>query len=268
MFKIGDKEFSDEEVGLEFWNQVKTRMESCRSMATDYYKNLQKDGFYRIDYIVDPGSQSVYAQISDKDYNIIKKELDEYIAECGKFEDIEEREDFFREVAYQWDIDWRCYIPDDDWQWAGGEPVICDVDLEDVKYYCVFKVTYIRGGNKEEKSKETVNIELNEDEYISLLASRLFDSKLCFSDLRVLNPELYERIDNMVRRTHCDYYVEMEEMNGAATEIMNHSADSKKLPELSANFFTPFIIHEILNNKEKYTDDPYLFNAFRLAIRM
>jgi hypothetical protein len=266
MFKIGDKEFSDEEVGLDFWKKVKARMESCRSMATDYYNNLKKDGSYRIDYIVDPGRQSAYVRFSDEDYKIIKKELDEYIAECSKYDDMLEREDFFKEEARKWDIYWEKYIPDVDLHWAGGDPVICDVDLEDVKYCYVFQVTNIKGGNEEKRSKEAINIELSEDEYISLLASRLFDSKLCFSDLRVLNPELYERIDNMVRRTHCDYYVEMEEINGAAKEIMDHNEGYKELPKLEADFFTPFIIHEILNNKEKYSDDAYLFKAFRLAI--
>jgi hypothetical protein len=123
------------------------------------------------------------------------------------------------------------------------------------------------GGNEGEKCEIIKNIELSEDEYIDLLASRLFDSNLCFSDLRYLNPQLYERIDTMVHRDHCDYFLEMREINEAAKEIIDFNEDYKELPKLSDNIFSPFMIHEILSHQDRYNNDAYLFKAFRLAVR-
>ena len=272
MYKIGDKEYKDEEVGLAYWEQVKTRMESCRRIAEEAVQKMNREAFYRIDYDVDPGIEKVYANFSPEEYKIIKEAFDDIYAEAtSEYEDEDERMDviseWIREAAFEWEVDWRDYIPDYDWQWAGGDPTILDVDLNDIKYFCVFRVTYIKGGNDEEKRRMKVNVELNDEEYVDLLASRLFDPNLCFSDLRNLNPELWGRIDAMARTAHCDYFVEMKEINEAAKNVMESNEEYKGLPKLDDNIFSAMIITEILNHKDKYNDDAHLFKAFRLAVQ-
>lgn len=267
MYKIGDKEYKDEEVGLAYWEQVKTRMESCRRIAEETLQTMNREAFYRIDYRVDPGIETVYANFSDEEYRIIKQELEDDIALNGEFKNEDERKDFFREAAFEWKVNWRYYIPDEDWHWAGGDPEIYDVDLEDIRYFCAFRVTYIKGGNDEEKSKKIINIELSEEDYINLLASRLFDSRLCFSDLHNLNPELWGRIDAMARTAHCDYYVEMKKINEAAKNVMESNEEYKGLPKLDDNIFSAMMITEVLKHKDKYNEDAYLFKAFRLAVQ-
>ena len=66
MFKIGDKEYKDEEIGLAYWEQVKTRMESCRRIAKETLQTMNREAFYRIDYDVDPGIRTVYADSLQK----------------------------------------------------------------------------------------------------------------------------------------------------------------------------------------------------------
>ena len=271
MYKIGDKEYKDEEVGLAYWEQVKTRMESCRRIAKETLQTMNREAFYRIDYDVDPGIRTVYVDFSPEEYKTIKGALENFYAEASEYEDEDERMDviseWIREEAFQWKVDWRYYIPVEDWSWAGGDPTILDVDLNDIKYFCVFRVTYIKGGNAEEKSKKIINIELSDEEYIDLLASRLFDPNLCFSDLRNLNPELWGRIDAMARTAHCDYFVEMKEINEAAKNVMESNEEYKGLPKLDDNIFSAMIITEILKHKDKYDDDAHLFKAFHLAVQ-
>ena len=100
-----------------------------------------------------------------------------------------------------------------------------------------------------------------------MLASRLFDPKLCFSDLRNLNPELWGRIDGMARTAHCDYYVEMKEINEAAKNVMESNEEYKGLPKLNDNIVSAMIISEILKHKDKYNDDDHLIKAFLLAVQ-
>ena len=162
MYKIGDKEYKDEEVGLAYWEQVKTRMESCRRIAKETLQTMNREAFYRIDYDVDPGIRTVYADFSPEEYKTIKGALENFYAEASEYEDEDERMDviseWIREEAFQWKVDWRYYIPVEDWSWAGGDPTILDVDLNDIKYFCVFRVTYIKGGNAEEKSKKIIQV--------------------------------------------------------------------------------------------------------------
>jgi len=272
MYKIGDKEYKDEEVGLAYWEQVKIRMESCRRIAEEAVQKMNRGAFYRVEYSVDPGVETVYANFSPEEYKIIKEALDDIYAEAtSEYEDEDERMEaiieWIREEDFQWKVDWRYYIPDYDWHWAGGEPEIYYIDLNDIKYFCAFRVTYIKGGNDEEKSRTTVNVELSDEEYIDLLASRLFDPNLCFSDLRNLKPELWGRIDAMARTAHCDYFVEMKEINEAAKNVMESNEEYKGLPKLDDNIFSAMMITEILKHKDKYNDDAHLFKAFHLAVQ-
>lgn len=266
MFKFGDKDYTDQEVEFAYWERVKKRMDSCRRIAKETLQKMQRDAFYRVEYRVDPGIKTVYVHFSEEEYNIIKKALEDDIALNGKYEGDDERKDFIHHEASKWDVDWSSYIPDEDWHWAGGDPIICDVNLDDYKYCCTFMVTYIKSGNDEEKSRECLNIELSDDDYINLLASRLFDPQLCFSDLHYLNPELFNQIDTMVNKAHCDYYVEMQDINEAAKNIMDSHEEYKGLPELDGNIFSPIMINEILNHKDQYDDDASLLKAFRLAV--
>ncbi len=265
MFKIGDKEYSDNDVAQTYWETVKDRMDCCRKIAEESFNQMHRDSFYRLDYSVDPGKETIYVKLPEKDYDIIKKAIEEDQAVNGVFENYDDRTTFFMSEAFYLDIDWRDYIPEEDWSWAGGEPVILDVDLDDVKYFCAFKVTHIKGGDENQKETYKRNIYLKDEEYINLLTLRLFDPRLCFSDLSILLPDLYERIDKEVRRVHCDYFVELKEINDLARSLMESSKEYKELPDYSTNIFSPIIVHTILSQKEIFAaDDDLLFKAFRI----
>lgn len=268
MYKIGDKEYNDNEVSETLWDIFKSLKDECHSLAVEYVGNHQRRKFYALHYRVDYGYNKVYACFSDEELEVIRQVYKE-VEEVGKeepFEDEEDRLDYISDCFSSVDIDYLCYIPDEDLHWAGGDPLLSRVDLEDWRKYCLFQVLTMNNSSDTPDICD-INIAVSDDEYIKLLELSLFDPKLTFSDLKSLMPELYEKGQKMLDVNHIDYLIRMPMITKLADKLRKKQTSQQSVKQIFDNPFIGFIIRDMLKNKEQYIDkDPELWKMFSVLI--
>ena len=267
MFGIDDKKFSDLEVAQAYWDRMKIRMEWCRNAAKEYLNNNPRRKFYKLRYDVDSGEQTTYASIRDGDVKILKKAIEQEIAENGPFNSAEDRYDFFHDAINELEgIDWEEYIPERDQHWAGGPAIVTDVDLDDFINCCKFKVKrteYFRD-DKEALYDCYHNIKISDDEYVDILTAKLFDKNLTFYDLKYLYKDLFDMVSDICHRPHEHHIIFMDEINGTAKTIIESTPKEELPPPVGDNMFMGFILRTIYENVGKF-DDPRLMEAIKLA---
>lgn len=276
MFKLNDQEISDLEMAQTYFERIKKRMEWCRNEAEEYLKNIERRKFYKVSYFVDSGDQTVYSAITDEDMKTIKDGikqtldwvLEEYGPDASEDEKANALSDYFSECDS--DICWEDYLPEKDFHWAGGPPVITDVDFNDYKHFCKFKVrhTLWYKDDKEELVDKMHNVYITDDVYINLLTAKLFDKELSFYDLQNLYEDVYKELEAHFYSyyPHQHYIIYMTEINEAAKAII----DSKKEEELPRpiNIDNPLIgiiLNAVFKNADKF-DDKFLLKSLDLAI--
>lgn len=272
MFKINGQEMSDMEVAQGYWERVKKRMEWCRHEAEEYVKNHGRRKFYKLTYSA--GDGETYAAISDEDVakikDGIKETLDLVLEESGPDASEEEKADALHDyfLCSGNDIDWDQYIPEKDQHFLDEPAFATNVDFDDVIYCSRFRVkhTSMFEDDKDKLRDNVYNLQLNNEEFVNLVAAKLFDENLTFYDLRVLYKDLYERIESQCYDVHQHHMVFMTEIDEVAKAIL----DSKTRDELPKSInldspFSGFILRTIFNNPDQF-DDPALLKALRLAV--
>lgn len=270
MLRIGEQDYSDEEVRRGLIDKYVQRMDQCRKLAEDYFDKHCRKKSYRMDYWVDPGKMSIYAHFTDDELEIIRKAYEDCREEYNQMTDEQKAdcsfEDFSEDLLDDVDVDFLDYVPDEDLHWAGGDPKILHVDLEDVKKYSTFiERTYTDKGD-EVTGTRTLAIELSDEEYIDLLAAKLFDEKLTCSDLRDLMPDIYERIMASAHTHHYNYAVFFHEISNAAKEVMDSLKDDEK--PFDMNLGSPFLtmyISQLLKDPEFLEKYPEIAKAINLC---
>lgn len=267
MYKFGDKEFSDDEMTEGLWERLKAVKEECHSLAVEYVDSHPRRKYYALHYQVDPGMKKVYACFTDEELNIIKQVYDdvEKVNIEEPFTDEEDRMDYIHDCFLYVDVDFLSYIPEHDLHWAGGDPDICKVDLEDWNMYCVFQIVSMNSSSESPEIND-LSIAMTDDEYVKLLELCIFDPELTFHDLKSLMPELYERGQRLLDVNHLDSFIRLGKITGVAGELrekkMQHSIE-----KLIDNPFIGFAIQNMLRNKEHYVDDdPELWQSFLVII--
>ena len=265
MFGVDDKKFSDMEVVQGYWKRMKDRMAWCREAASDYLKNNDRRRFYKLTYSVDPGEKVTYAAVSDAILKEVEEAFKKEFAENGPFNNDDEKDDFYMGVNTDILMD---YVPEEDQHCAGGSPIITAFDANDFIHCTKFKVmhTDFLKDDPEEFVYDACNIELSDEEYIDLVAAKLFDPHLAFYDLKYLYEDIYHRVDDLCQLPHHHHIIFMQEINEIAQAILDSkSKDELPKPIGGDNPFTPVIWNIIFKNADQF-DDPQLMKALKIAV--
>ena len=242
----------------EAWVKARQFMDLCRAEAEEFLNNNPRRKYYKVVYSICGYRKVIYVDFSDDDLREIREAFGKVIAEEGPFHNALEREDALTYCLDDADIYWECYLPEEDFTYVDERPIIKDIDLDDVEYFCLFKVLHTNWFEDSEKLVEKkIEIQMDDDTFVNLLAARLFDKRLSFYDLKFLNEDLYECIDGACSHPHEHHIIFMEEINEAARTIL----EKKKGQEISKHSLTG--IYSILNNQEEFDDD-YLLKAIQL----
>ena len=259
------KDITDMEAAQTFWERMKGRMVWCRNEATIYLKTHPRKKHYKIIYSVDSGEKLTYAALYDDDIRLIRETIENDIAENGPYKDEEERVDAMHDILMGLDLYWDSYIPIDDLHCNETSPSLVDVNFDDVKYFCLFKVKETKSYNKnhEDLNDDYHNIEISDDEFVDLVAAKLFDKKLTFYDLRYLHEDLYKYIEGACYTPHRSQVIFMKEINEIAQAILN-SKSEEELPEPIRAYYSS--LNTILNNQNHF-NDKFLIKSLNLAMQ-
>lgn len=265
MFKFGNEEYTDQEAGMAIWNELKALKEKCHELAVDYVKNNPRDPYYKLTYTVDPGEEVVYTKFTDEELKALKKAY-QYEDGDEPYECLEDRLYDLHKDAPEMDIDFTEHIPEDDWHWAGGYPVVEAVDLENPRKYCGFQLVVMKN-DSEEPVMDTIALPLDDEQWTRLLELCIFDKDLTFNDLKVVMPEVHEVCNELLHVDHHDFMVRMPEVTRVAKELGKDLAERAEIEKLKDNIFGGLIVHHMLEDSEQYeADDKDLWNRFKLLM--
>ena len=265
------KPLSDEQRLREFMTRARSKMQWCREKAAEYHKAHPRRKFYKLTYDF-CGERETYACLSDEDIKRIQDMVAEEIAENGPFANAEERKDFLGDNLDEV-IDWSEYLPEEHARSIDAEEGertrVTDIDFDDYVYCSEFtvKCSVWYKDDKKDLHEHVYNIDLTDDEWIELVAFRLFDPKLTFLDLRELDKALYDRIEANVYTPHDYHLIYMTEVNDAADAISKSNVDDENARPLSSGVFHPIapIWYDICNHPE-LAGDEQLKRAIKLAL--
>lgn len=269
MFYANGEKMSDMEVAQGYWEHAKERMAWCRHEAEEYVKNHGRRKFYKIYYNV--GDGEVYSAIDDKLVAALKEDIKELMDFINEEYDSNPSEkviaDELREYFSECGVDWSPYIPEKDQHFVDEPAYPINIDFDDVLYFTRFDIkhTSYYDSDKERLTDKSLNLELNNEEFVNLVAAKLFDKNLTFYDLRVLYKDLYERIEAQCYDVHEHHMIFMGEIDEVAKAII----DSKTEDELPKDIdldgpFSGLILRPFYKNPDQF-DDPALLNALKLA---
>ena len=239
-------------------------MEWCRAAASEYLKEHPRKKHYKICYSVDSEDKTTYAALYNDDIKLIRDTIGNDITENGPYKNEEERADVMHDILMDLDLYWDSYIPFDDLYRGESSPSLVDVDFDDVKYFCLFKVKKTRSYNEDQEELIDAfhDIEITDDEFVDLVTAKLFDAKLSFYDLRYLYEDLYKFIDGVCYTPHQSHVIFMKEINEVAQAILDSKPEEAR-PERIKSYYTSLNI--ILNNRDRF-DDPHLIKSLNLAM--
>ena len=261
----GDERISDMEMAQRFWERAKQHMQWCKEQAEEYVKQHPRRKHYKVVYDVDLCEQVAFADFTDDELRKIQEAQDKVVAEEGPFKNEEERRDAFSYCLEDSDVNWEAYVPEEAWHWGDGEPVLVDIDLDDVRYFCRFKVLHTRSYNdNDELTEEHIKLQMNDATFAYLLSQRLFDNRLTFDDLTYLNKEIFQGINDSFYEPHEHHIIFMEEINEAAKEILESKKDDEDYKPVDVRLYAPVVLRTINENTDKF-NDPDLLKALRLA---
>ena len=265
------KPLSDEQRVREFMTRARSKMQWCREKATEYHKAHPRRKFYKLTYDF-CGERETYACLTDEDIKRIQDMVAEEIAQNGPFADAEDRKEFLEDNLDDL-IDWTDYLPEEHSRFLntddGERTRVTGIDFDDFVYCGKFTVKRSDWYNEDKKDLREVvyNIHLTDEEWIELVAYRLFDPQMTFLDLRELDKDLYDRIEADVYTPHAYHLIYMTEVNNAAEAIRATSDGDELAKPLSNGVFHPFapIWYDICNHPE-LIDDGQLICAIKFAL--
>lgn len=267
---IDFKPLSDEQRVREFLTRASDKMQWCREKAAEFLKNHPRRKFYRLAYDL-RGERETYVCLSDEDIKRIQDLEAEEIAQNGPFAGADERREFFSDTLDDL-IDWSHYLKEDRplfFNDEGEQTHIIDIDLGDFIFCAEFTkkqpVWYKK--DKQNLLDESCNISLTDEEWIELVAYRLFDPKMTFQDLRELDKALYDRIEASVYTPHECHLIYMTEVNEVADAIVKGNANDEHAKPLYSGPFHPIapIWNDICEHPELISDEQ-LMPAIKLAL--
>ena len=231
MLGTDDQKISRIENAKAYWERMNERLEWCRNAAKEYVKNNERRKFYKLTYeLFGSDYHTIHAGISDADRKVVEDALKEEFEINGPFENEGIKKEFYDEVITEILYD---YIPEKDRRWDNVHPHITDIDFNDFIYCTHFKckcsVWY--GKDPEELYDFGGFIELSNNEFINLVAARLYDKELSFYDLKYLFEDIYNRVDSWFYSRHQHHVIFLSEINDVAQAILDSKSEDD-MPKL------------------------------------
>lgn len=268
MFGVNDKKFSDQEAADGLWKRLQVLKEKCHEAAVEYVRSHPRKLYYALYYKVDPGQQKVYAPFDDDELKLLKeayRKLEDSAKEYP-FKDIEEKVDAMRDYFENLDVHYYCYIPDGDMHWAGGDPIIDGVDLEDWQQYCPVSVVFMNNDSNAPVTEECL-LPLDDEQWTRLLELCIFDPKLTFHDLKHVMPEVFDLGMSCYESNHEDIMLRIPAITEIAVKLGKEIPECQKMSKVMDNLFASFMIQEMLRNSERYkSEDLDLWNRFEVML--